>query len=89
MPQYQSTTVHVLTHFVADGAEEGQGQQDFLLGSDWQVDVTELVQDSLRVEDQRVARLLQGQVVIGQNTGTTKLQVSFPRQGWEGEKVRE
>ncbi|XP_067114802.1 LOW QUALITY PROTEIN: transmembrane protein 132C-like [Osmerus mordax] len=78
VPQYQSTTVHVLTHFVADGAEEGQGQPDFLLGSDWQVDVTELVQDSLRVEDQRVARLVQGQVVIGQNTGTTKLQVLSP-----------
>ena len=74
VPQYQSTTVRVLTHFVALGVD-GNGQQDFLLGSDWQVDVTDLVQDLLRVEDQRVAYLLEGQVLMGLNTGTAKLQV--------------
>ncbi|XP_045544840.1 transmembrane protein 132D [Salmo salar] len=77
VPQYQSTTVRVLTHFVALGVD-GNGQQDFLLGSDWQVDVTDLVQDLLRVEDQRVAYLLEGQVLIGLNTGTAKLQVMSP-----------
>uniref|UniRef100_A0A674BU58 Transmembrane protein 132C n=1 Tax=Salmo trutta TaxID=8032 RepID=A0A674BU58_SALTR len=77
VPQYQSTTVRVLTHFMALGAD-GLGQQDFLLGSDWQVDVTDLVQDSLRVEDQRVARLLKGQVLMGLSTGTAKLQVMSP-----------
>uniref|UniRef100_A0A8C8EIS1 Transmembrane protein 132C-like n=2 Tax=Oncorhynchus tshawytscha TaxID=74940 RepID=A0A8C8EIS1_ONCTS len=77
VPQYQSTTVRVLTHFVALGVD-GNGQQDFLLGSDWQVDVTDLVQDLLRVEDQRVAYLLEGQVLMGLNTGTAKLQVMSP-----------
>lgn len=80
--QYQSTTLRVLTHFVADteesrGAteEDRMGQQNFLLGSDWQVEVTQLVKDSLRVEDPKVAQLLEGQVLIGVSTGNTKLQV--------------
>ncbi|XDV38595.1 hypothetical protein PO909_007962 [Leuciscus waleckii] len=76
-PQYQSTTVRVLTHFEAE-PEEWQGQSDFLLGSDWQVDVTELVRDSLRVGDERVAKLSEEQVLIGLNTGTTKVQVMSP-----------
>uniref|UniRef100_A0A3B4TVC8 Transmembrane protein 132C n=1 Tax=Seriola dumerili TaxID=41447 RepID=A0A3B4TVC8_SERDU len=84
-PQYQSTTLRVLTHFIADtgevrGAaeEDGLGQQNFLLGSDWQVEVTQLVKDSLRVEDPKVAQLLEGQVLIGLSAGTTKLQVLSP-----------
>ncbi|KAF7663485.1 hypothetical protein LDENG_00209470, partial [Lucifuga dentata] len=83
--QYQSTTLRVLTHFMADpgegreaSEEAGPGQQNFLLGSDWQVDVTQLVKDSLRVEDLKVAQLLEGQVVIGRRAGTTKLQVLSP-----------
>lgn len=80
--QYQSTTLRVLTHFVADtgevgGAseEDGMGQQNFLLGSDWQVEVTQLVKDYLRVADPKVAQLMEGQVVMGLSAGTTKLQV--------------
>uniref|UniRef100_A0A3Q3JPZ0 Uncharacterized protein n=1 Tax=Monopterus albus TaxID=43700 RepID=A0A3Q3JPZ0_MONAL len=83
--QYQSTTLRVLTHFVADdeeirGAaeEDGLGQQNFLLGSDWQVEVTQLVKDSLRVEDPKVAQLLEGRVLIGLSAGNTKLQVLSP-----------
>ncbi|KAM6975690.1 transmembrane protein 132C [Tautogolabrus adspersus] len=83
--QYQSTTMRVLTHFVVDtgevrGAaeEDGLGQQNFLLGSDWQVEVTQLVKDSLRVADPKVAQLLDGQVVIGVSAGSTKLQVVSP-----------
>lgn len=82
--QYQSTTLRILTHFVADisesrGAmeEDVLGQQTFLLGTDWQVDVTQLVKESLRVEDPKVAQLLDDQVVIGLSTGNTKLQVAF------------
>lgn len=82
MAQYQSTTLRVLTHFVADGgdvrgaAEEGGlGQQSFLLGSDWQVEVTQLVKDFLRVEVPKVAQLLDGQVLVGTSAGITKLQV--------------
>nr|XP_040054018.1 transmembrane protein 132C [Gasterosteus aculeatus aculeatus] len=83
--QYQSTTLRVLTHFVADGgdvrgaAEEGGlGQQSFLLGSDWQVEVTQLVKDFLRVEVPKVAQLLDGQVLVGTSAGITKLQVLSP-----------
>ncbi|KAM8744398.1 transmembrane protein 132C [Acanthopagrus schlegelii] len=83
--QYQSTTLRVLTQFVADNGEvrgaseeDRMGQQNFLLGTDWQVEVTQLVKDSLRVADPKVAQLLEGQVVIGQNAGTTKLQVLSP-----------
>ncbi|XP_071322549.1 transmembrane protein 132C isoform X1 [Trachinotus anak] len=83
--QYQSTSLRVLTHFVADTGEvrgatedDGLGQQNFLLGSDWQVEVTQLVKDSLRVDDPKVAQLLEGQVLIGLSTGTTKLQVLSP-----------
>ena len=82
MAQYQSTSLRVLTHFVADNGEvrgtveeDRLGQQNFLLGSDWQVEVTQLVKDSLRVEDPKVAQLLEGQIVIGLSAGTTKLQV--------------
>ncbi|XP_057216931.1 transmembrane protein 132C [Triplophysa rosa] len=76
-PQYQSTTVRVLTHFEAE-PEEWQGQPDFLLGSDWQVDVTELVRDSMKLVDERVARLSEEQVLLGLNVGTTKVQVMSP-----------
>uniref|UniRef100_A0A665X894 Si:dkey-112m2.1 n=1 Tax=Echeneis naucrates TaxID=173247 RepID=A0A665X894_ECHNA len=83
--QYQSTTLRVLTHFVADTSEirgaaeeDGLGQQNFLLGSDWQVEVTQLVKDSLRVDDSKIAQLLEGQVLIGLSAGTTKLQVLSP-----------
>ncbi|XP_048114367.1 transmembrane protein 132D [Alosa alosa] len=76
-PQYQSSTVRVLTHFAAEPAERG-GPADFLLGSDWQVDVTELVRESLRVLDRRVARLQQGTVLMGLDIGTTKVQVMSP-----------
>ncbi|XP_054469064.1 transmembrane protein 132C [Anoplopoma fimbria] len=83
--QYQSTTLRVLTHFVADTGEvrgdtdeDGMGQQNFLLGSDWQVEVTQLVKDFLRVEVPKVAQLLEGQVLIGVSAGITKLQVLSP-----------
>ncbi|KAK0139993.1 Transmembrane protein 132D [Merluccius polli] len=87
--QYQSTTVRVLTHFLADKGEEERGggssaedeaanQQDFLLGTDWQVDVTHLVMESLKVKDPKTARFLQGQVLMGLNPGTTKIQVLSP-----------
>ncbi|XP_056147187.1 transmembrane protein 132C [Lampris incognitus] len=85
--QYQSTTMRVLTHFVADTGKETEGgaveedvlgQQDLLLGSDWQVDVTQLVQDSLKVEDPTIARLLEGQILTGLTAGTTNLQVLSP-----------
>ncbi|KAJ3605587.1 hypothetical protein NHX12_027632, partial [Muraenolepis orangiensis] len=48
-------------------------ERDFLLGTDWQVDVTHLVAESLKVKDPKIARFLQGQVLMGLSPGTTKL----------------
>ncbi|XP_054600198.2 transmembrane protein 132C [Nothobranchius furzeri] len=83
--QYQSTTLRVLTQFVADAREikvateeDRLGQHNFLLGADWHVDVTQLVKESLRVEDPKIAELLEGQVLIGLSAGSTKLQVLSP-----------
>ncbi|XP_053700664.1 transmembrane protein 132C-like [Synchiropus splendidus] len=83
--QYQSTSLRVLTQFIAQpeegrGAvdEDGAGQKNILLGSDWQVEVTQLVKDFLKVEDTRFAELLNDHVVIGLKAGTTKLQVLSP-----------
>ena len=73
--------VRVLTQFVAESAEPG-GHLAHLLGSDWQVDVTELVKDSMQVEEPRVAQLHEGQVLVGREIGMTTIQVRRPqRQG--------
>lgn len=66
--------MRVLTNFEAEPVER-RSQPDFLLGSDWQVDVTELVKESLKVEDARVAKITDGATLIGLNVGTTKVQV--------------
>ena len=67
--------VRVLTQFVAEAADRG-GHLVHLLGSDWQVDITELVNDFTQVEEPRIARLQGGQVLIGQELGMTTIQVS-------------
>ncbi|KAI1905016.1 hypothetical protein AGOR_G00011610 [Albula goreensis] len=76
-PQYQGAMVRVLTHFVAEPTD-GRGQPEFMLGSDWQVDVTELVWDFVRVRDPQTARLQEGQVLMGQEKGATSIQVLSP-----------
>lgn len=104
MDQYQSSSLRVVTHFVAVEKEEeleekenkdeeeeqqegaGPGKHDFLLGGDWQLDVTHLVQDYLRVEDSRVAQL-EGQVLVGVAPGTTQLQVGVTAEGKGGMRV--
>lgn len=63
-----------MTHFVADPTLR-RAMPDFLLGSDWQVDVSDLVMDRLKVVDQRVAQLLDGQVLMGLDPGVTAIQV--------------
>lgn len=70
--------VRVLTQFVAEAADRG-GHLAHLLGSDWQVDITELVNDFMQVEEPRIAKLQGGQVLIGQELGMTTIQVSSPQ----------
>ncbi|XP_004690696.1 PREDICTED: transmembrane protein 132D [Condylura cristata] len=75
--QYQHAMVRVLTQFVAEAAEPG-GHLAHLLGSDWQVDITELVSDFMQVEEPRIAKLQGGQVLIGQELGMTTIQILSP-----------
>lgn len=95
--QYQSAALRVLTYFVADAADgngmpegEGPSRHNFLLGSDWQVEVTQMVKDSLRVADPHVAQVLDGHVLMGARAGTTSVQVgvggggAMMNKGWKG-----
>ena len=66
--------VRVLTQFVAEASDPG-GQLSYLLGSDWQIDITDLVSDFMQVEEPRIAKLQDGQVLIGQELGMTTIQV--------------
>ncbi|NXS81419.1 T132D protein, partial [Erpornis zantholeuca] len=75
--QYQHAMVRVLTQFVAEAPEAG-GQPSFLLGSDWQLDITDLVRDFMQVEEPRIARLQDGQVLVGLELGMTTIQILSP-----------
>ncbi|XP_034025650.1 transmembrane protein 132C [Thalassophryne amazonica] len=75
--QYQHVILRVLTHFVAESADP-RGQTTFMLGSDWQVDITELVWDFLKVENQQIAKLLDRRILVGLDTGMTTIQVLSP-----------
>ncbi|KAG9354825.1 hypothetical protein JZ751_001538, partial [Albula glossodonta] len=73
--QYQNAMVRVLTHFVAEPTDP-RGQLTFMLGSDWQVDITDLVWDFLKVEDPHIAQLQDGRVLVGLDVGMTTIQLS-------------
>lgn len=72
--QYQHTMIKVLTHFVAESADS-RGQTAYMLGTDWQVDITELVWDFLKVENPQVAKLLDRRILVGLDMGVTTIQV--------------
>ncbi|XP_016058612.1 PREDICTED: transmembrane protein 132C, partial [Miniopterus natalensis] len=75
--QYQHATVQVLTQFVSEGAGPW-AQPSLLLGPDWQVDITHLVADSMKLEEPRVAELQDGRVLVGREVGMTAIQVLSP-----------
>ncbi|XP_027508130.1 transmembrane protein 132D isoform X1 [Corapipo altera] len=75
--QYQHALVRVLTQFVAEASDPG-GQTSFLLGSDWQIDITDLVRDFMQVEEPRIAKLQDGQVLVGLELGMTTIQILSP-----------
>ncbi|MCJ8735430.1 hypothetical protein PDJAM_G00246830 [Pangasius djambal] len=75
--QYQRAIIRILTHFVAESAEV-RNQLTYMLGSDWQMDITGLVWDFLKVEDPRIARLQDGRLLEGVGTGMTSIQVLSP-----------
>eukprot|EP00064_Thunnus_orientalis_P000338 superscaffoldBa00000017_g338 len=72
--QYQRALVKVLTQFHTTSTE-GTDQVITMLGPDWQVDVTDLVQDSLKVADPRIAELVDRTVLVGLELGSTMLKV--------------
>ncbi|XP_032425015.1 transmembrane protein 132D [Xiphophorus hellerii] len=85
MLQYQLSTVRVLTPFAAQPDSEvlpgpltGEEPVEYFLGSDWQVDVTDLVRYALKVADPEVARVQDGVVLQGRAVGTTVVQVLSP-----------
>ncbi|KAK3509145.1 hypothetical protein QTP70_020255, partial [Hemibagrus guttatus] len=75
--QYQRAQVKVLTQFHTTSSE-GTNQVITMLGPDWQVDVTDLVQDSLKVMDPRVAELVDHTVLVALEQGSTILKVESP-----------
>uniref|UniRef100_A0A3P9M083 Transmembrane protein 132C-like n=1 Tax=Oryzias latipes TaxID=8090 RepID=A0A3P9M083_ORYLA len=75
--QYQHALVRVLTHFVAEPSDPG-GEMVYMLGADWQADITHLVLDQLKVEKPHIAKLVDGGVLIGQDVGVTIIQVLSP-----------
>ncbi|KAL0979476.1 hypothetical protein UPYG_G00185590 [Umbra pygmaea] len=77
MLQFQHALLRVVTHFNAEQSDPREPQA-YLLGSDWQVDVTKLVRYFLKVEDPRIARLQAGNVLSGRDVGTTSIQVLSP-----------
>lgn len=74
--QFQRAMVKVLTQFHTTSTE-GADQVITMLGSDWQLDVTDLVQDSLKVAEPRVAELVDRTVLVGLELGSTVLKVTF------------
>ncbi|XP_035197007.1 transmembrane protein 132C isoform X6 [Oxyura jamaicensis] len=75
--QYQHAMVRVLTQFVAEDSSPW-GQLSYLLGSDWQFDITDLVMDFMKLEEPHIAKLQEGRILIGQEVGMTAMQVLSP-----------
>uniref|UniRef100_A0A8C0B7Z0 Transmembrane protein 132C n=1 Tax=Buteo japonicus TaxID=224669 RepID=A0A8C0B7Z0_9AVES len=75
--QYQHAMVRVLTQFVAEDSSPW-GQLSYLLGSDWQFDITDLVKDFMKLEDPHIAKLQEGRILIGREVGMTAMQVLSP-----------
>ncbi|KFO88408.1 Transmembrane protein 132E, partial [Buceros rhinoceros silvestris] len=75
--QYQHTTLQVFTQFHTTAAE-GTGQVVTMLGPDWLVEVTDLVSDFMRVDDPRVAHMVDSFTLAGREPGTTLFKVVSP-----------
>ncbi|KAM4827269.1 transmembrane protein 132B isoform 2-T2 [Thomomys bottae] len=74
--QYQHALVRVLTQFVAESPD--LGQLTYMLGPDWQFDITDLVAEFMKVEEPRIAQLQDGKTLVGREPGITTLQVLSP-----------
>ncbi|XP_065121410.1 transmembrane protein 132C [Paramisgurnus dabryanus] len=82
MPVYQRSTIQILARFSAQSGAQG-GQPTYMLGSpDWFVDVTELVQDWLRIENPHIAAFDKQKHLVGLKPGITSIYVISSQ--WDG-----
>uniref|UniRef100_A0A8C8VLC4 Transmembrane protein 132E n=1 Tax=Pelusios castaneus TaxID=367368 RepID=A0A8C8VLC4_9SAUR len=75
--QYQHSTLQVFTQFHTTSSE-GTHQAITMLGPDWLVEVTDLVSDFMKVEDPRVAQMVDSSTLAGREPGTTLFKVVSP-----------
>ncbi|XP_006874587.1 PREDICTED: transmembrane protein 132C-like [Chrysochloris asiatica] len=75
--QYQHATVRVLTQFVSEGPGPW-GQLSHLVSPEWQLDITHLVADFMKLEEPGIATLEDGGVLVGREVGMTTIQVLSP-----------
>nr|XP_008123055.1 PREDICTED: transmembrane protein 132E [Anolis carolinensis] len=75
--QFQRASLRVFTQFHTTSAE-GSDQVVTMLGPEWLVEVTDLVGDFMRVDDPRVARLVDTRTLAGREPGTTLFKVVSP-----------
>lgn len=71
--QYQHALVRVLTQFVTESPD--LGQLTYMLGPDWQFDITDLVTQFVKVEEPKIAQLQDGRILAGREPGITTVQV--------------
>ncbi|KAL6081593.1 hypothetical protein STEG23_007808, partial [Scotinomys teguina] len=74
--QYQHALVRVLTQFVTESPD--LGQLTYMLGPDWQFDITDLVTEFVKVEEPKIAQLQDGRILAGREPGITTVQVLSP-----------
>ncbi|XP_063313261.1 transmembrane protein 132E [Pelobates fuscus] len=75
--QYQHATLQVFTQFHTTSSE-GTDQVITMLGPDWLVEVTDLVNDFMQVEDPRIAEMIDSNTLAGREPGTTSFKVVSP-----------
>ncbi|XP_042298611.1 transmembrane protein 132E [Sceloporus undulatus] len=75
--QYQHASLQVFTQFHTTSSE-GTDQVVTMLGPEWAVEVTDLVSDFMKVDDARVARLVDSNTLAGREPGTTLFKVVSP-----------
>ncbi|KAG8451770.1 hypothetical protein GDO86_003824 [Hymenochirus boettgeri] len=75
--QYQHATLQVFTQFHTTSSE-GTDQVITMLGADWLVEVTDLVNDFMQVEDPHIAEMVDSNTLAGRQPGTTYVKVVSP-----------
>lgn len=73
--QYQHATLQVFTQFHTTSSE-GTDQVITMLGPNWLVEVTDLVNDFMQVEDPKIAEMVDSNTLAGREPGTTIFKVS-------------